>query len=91
MLFSGQGWSHSSAVRLEVDEGVAGLGQLCNGDSTSLLDVLGHGCHLLCSDVDELSPVINDTCRANTGPCSQHWELPSLPNRQHSLLWEGMF
>lgn len=61
VFLSGHSWSHSSAVRLEVDEGVAGLGQLCNGHSASLLDVLSHGCHLLCSDVDELPPVINHT------------------------------
>lgn len=63
VFFSRHGWSKSSAVRLEVDEGITRLGQLRDGDSSSLFDVLSHGSHLLRSDVDELPSVINHTYR----------------------------
>lgn len=83
-------WSSSSAVGLEVDEGTAGLGQLCNGDSSSLLDVLRHSSHLLRSDVDELSSVINHTYGGKERTLKSALWLLSLPDRHQSLL-EGTF
>lgn len=50
-------------LRREVDEGVAGLGQLCDGHSASLSDELSHSIQLLWSDGDKLPSVIYHTCR----------------------------
>lgn len=82
-------WSNRSAVRLEVDQGIACLGQLCDGDSSSLFDILRHGSHLLWSDVDELSSVINHTYRGKERTLKSALWLPLLPNRHQSLLLEG--
>jgi len=83
--------SNGSAVRLEVDQGIACLGQLCDGDSSSLSDVLSHGSHLLWSDVDELSSVINHTYGGKERTLKSALWLLSLPDRHQSLLLEGRF
>ena len=62
-------WRRSGLVAehgREVDEGVAGLGGLGDGDAPPLLDEARHCTQLLWADGDELPPVVNHTWGAGT-------------------------
>lgn len=83
-------WSNSLAVRLEVDQGIACLDQLCNGYSSSLFDKLSHGSHLLRRNIDELSSVINYTYRGKRKDLQV--STLALPTSQQTLVtsfWKG--
>lgn len=79
------------AVRLEVDQGIACLDQLGDGDSSPLLDIPSHGSHLLWRDVDELSSVINHTYGGKERTLKSALWLLSLPDRHQLLLFGRAF
>lgn len=62
----------AAALRHQVDEGVAGLCQLSDGDSASLSDELSHRVQLLWSDEDELPSVVDHAC-SNTDSDFRRW------------------